>query len=342
MQQVVFRHVLVDDVAQALRARFGRKRQAALSHLLQSLGDVDGEAVDAQRRQGKAHALTLSAGKKPVDERREARVVGGRERRQGHLVVARRIEERARQRFERLGTALAHGAVCHARLTEAAAACAAAEKLQHEAVVHDAEVRHDGLFQKGRGIEILDDAPIDLRRSRLIEDAKPREHAPRIVLGRVKGRHINSRNPRSAAQETAPAVQATLLLPGNQGVAHLDDDFLAVAEHEEVEEVGDRLRIVYARAAADDEGLLVRALRRMERQPCEVKHVERVRDEKFVLQREAKDVEGRNLLEGFERKERDAAAAHFLFHIEPGRINTFRRDVIAAVQNLIENLQPEV
>ena len=131
--------------------------------------------------------------------------------------------------------------------------------------MHDAEVRHDGLFQKGRGIEILDDAPIDLRRSCLIEDAKPCEHALRIVLGRIKGRHINSRNPRSAAQETAPSVRASLLLPCNQCIAHLDDDFLAVAEHEKVEEVGDRLRIVYARAAADDEGLLVRALRRMER-----------------------------------------------------------------------------
>ena len=208
--------------------------------------------------------------------------------------------------------------------------------------MHDAEVRHDGLFQKGRGIEILDDAPIDLRRSCLIEDAKPCEHALRIVLGRIKGRHVDARNPRSAAQEATPAVRATLLLPGDQGVAHLDDDLLAVAEHEEIEEVGDRLRVVYARAAADDEGLLVRALRRMERQPCEVEHVERVRDKEFVLQREAEDVEGGNLPEGFERKERDAAAAHFLFHIEPRRINTFRRDVIAAVQNLIENLQPEV
>ena len=208
--------------------------------------------------------------------------------------------------------------------------------------MHDAEVRHDGFLQKRRCVEILGDSPIDLRRSRLVEDAKSREHACRIVLGRIKGRHVDARNPRSAAQEAASAVRPPRLLPCDQSVAHLDDDFLAVAEHEEVEEVGDRLRIVYARAAADDEGLLVRALRRMERQPCEVKHVERVRDEKFVLQREAKDVEGRNLLEGFERKERDAAAAHFLFHIEPGRINTFRRDVIAAVQNLIENLQPEV
>ena len=72
VQQVVFRHVLVDDVAQTLRARFGRKRQAALSHLLQSLGDVDGETVDAQGRQGKAHTLALGIGKKSVDKRRKA------------------------------------------------------------------------------------------------------------------------------------------------------------------------------------------------------------------------------------------------------------------------------
>ena len=147
--------------------------------------------------------------------------------------------------------------------------------------MHDAEVRHDGFLQKRRRVEILGDAPIDLRRSRLVEDAKPREHACRIVLGRIKGRHVDARNPRSAAQEAASAVRPPRLLPCDQSVTHFCNDLLAVAEHEEVEEVGDRLRIVYARAAADDEGLLVRALRRMEPQPCEVKHIERIRNEKF-------------------------------------------------------------
>lgn len=47
-QKVFFGDALIDDVAQALGPRFRRKGQAALSDLLYLLGDVDGEAVDAQ------------------------------------------------------------------------------------------------------------------------------------------------------------------------------------------------------------------------------------------------------------------------------------------------------
>ena len=47
-QQIFFGDALVDDVAQALGPRFGRKGQAALADLLDLLGDVDGKAVDPQ------------------------------------------------------------------------------------------------------------------------------------------------------------------------------------------------------------------------------------------------------------------------------------------------------
>ena len=150
--------------------------------------------------------------------------------------------------------------------------------------MHNAEVRHDGFLQKGSRIEILDDAPKDRGRRRFVEDGKSHEHALRVVCGRVKGRHIDARDSGRTAQETAPAARTSFFLPCDQGVANIDDDLLAIAEHKEIEEVGDRFRVVDAGPAADDEGMLLGAFRRVKRQPCEIEHVERVRDQKLVLQ----------------------------------------------------------
>ena len=47
-EQVLLRHALVDDIAQALRPCLGRKGQPRLSHLLHAVCEVDREAVDAQ------------------------------------------------------------------------------------------------------------------------------------------------------------------------------------------------------------------------------------------------------------------------------------------------------
>ena len=54
-EQIFLRQILVDGVAQSLRARLGCKREAGLSALLQALHQCHGEVVRAQRRQRKRH-----------------------------------------------------------------------------------------------------------------------------------------------------------------------------------------------------------------------------------------------------------------------------------------------
>ena len=146
LHEVLLCHALVDDVAQALRARFRCERQARLSHLLHLVGEVDGEAVDAQGRQREADLLVAEVRHEVVDETAEAGVVGRRQRGQAHLVVARRIDEAAGHLAQILFRALADRTVADAGLAEAAAARAAAEELEQEAVVHDVHVGHDGML----------------------------------------------------------------------------------------------------------------------------------------------------------------------------------------------------
>ena len=47
-QQILLRHALVDDIAHALRPRFGRKGQPRFPHLLHPMREVNRKAVDAQ------------------------------------------------------------------------------------------------------------------------------------------------------------------------------------------------------------------------------------------------------------------------------------------------------
>ena len=59
VQQVVFRYVLVYDVAQALRPGLGREGQAAAPYLLQAAHELHGEVVRAQGGQREADILRL-------------------------------------------------------------------------------------------------------------------------------------------------------------------------------------------------------------------------------------------------------------------------------------------
>ena len=342
LHEVLFRHALVDDVAQALRARFRREGQARLPHLLHLVGEVDGEAVDAQGRQGEADLLVAEVRHEVIDESAEAGVVGRRQRGQAHLVVTRRIDEAAGHLAQILLRALAGRAVADARLAEAAAARAAAEELEHDAVVHDVHVRHDGMLDRDSIVHITDDALVDDGLGRLNKRAQGPVVALFVVLRLVERRHVDARDIEQALQKALAAAQTPLSLPGHEGVRHFDDCLFALADDEEVEEVGNRLDVVDARAAADDKRHRFAAVLREERDVRKVEHVEHIRVDHLVLEREADEVEVRDLRLRLERKERHLALAHLFFHVRPGRVDALCRDVLAAVEHFVQDGEAEV
>ena len=136
--QVVLGDELVDDGAQAPRARLGREREAGAASRPDRRGDADSEGVDPQAREGHRHLATVDRIVDHVgDHALDAAEVGGRQRSETHLVVAGATQSFAHHRADlRLGP-LTHGTRDHARLAEPAAARAAAEDLDVEPVVHD-------------------------------------------------------------------------------------------------------------------------------------------------------------------------------------------------------------
>ena len=163
-----------------------------------------------------------------------------------------------------VGRALAHRAGDHAGLAEPAAAGAAPEHLDVEPVVHDLGERHE-LAASGR-------ASRPGRRSVRFSTTAGRggvdrhgglEPAVGQVAGLVQRRDVDALDPGQRAQDVE-ALGPTAGDPRGDDLGDLADDLLAVAEHDEVEEVGERLGVVGAVAAGADE----RVARRCGRPPA--------------------------------------------------------------------------
>ena len=340
--EVFLRDALVDDVAQALRTSLRRERQAGLPHLLHLVREVDGKAVDAQRWQREADLLVAELVHEIVDKTAETGIVRRGERGEAHLVVPRAVDEPARHLFQVLLRAFARGAVADARLAEAAAARATAEELKHDTVVHDVHVGHNGMRDTRHLVHILHNALVDdgtrLLRARHKRPETPIGRVPR----RIERRHIDAVDCEQAAQEPLTPIRPALCLPRLIDIDNLEKHLLALAHDEEIKEIRNRLDIVDARPAADDEGIRLRALCRVERDAREVEHVEHVRVNHLVLQREAEEGEAADLCLRLERIERQLPLPHDGLHVRPRRIDTLGRDIRAAVEDFIEDREPQV
>ncbi len=127
---------------------------------------LDAERVHTQGRQRHRDAGALEPALQPSQDLLELAVIGGRERRERHLVVAAARQARHDVTHDGIGGALTHGAVDHPRLAEAAPARTAAQHLDAETVVHDVHERHDRLDRRPHRVKVGDDALDDQARAR--------------------------------------------------------------------------------------------------------------------------------------------------------------------------------
>ena len=92
---------------------------------------------------------------------------------------------------------------------------------------------------------------------------------------------------------------------------------LAVADDEEVDERGEQLRVLGARAAGDDQRMVEGAVLAVQRDAAEVEHGQDVGVADLVLQAEADQVELAQRREGLQAVERQAGLAQLGLEVEP-------------------------
>ena len=119
-------------------------------------------------------------------------MVGGGKARKAQLVIAGVAAKLAGALADKLGAALPEGTVELARLTEAAAADAAAQHLDTGAVLHRADKRHNEVFRRGETVHILDDGLGHAGRDARAVRGHGLNAAILLVGHIVEGRHIDA------------------------------------------------------------------------------------------------------------------------------------------------------
>ena len=148
--QVLLVDRLVDHLAHPLAAALGGEGQAGATAVAGELvGQRDVEGVDPGRGQRQRDVGALVAVGQALGDLGDLGVVGAGQREQPDLLEAGLADAVLDHRADRLDRALAHRAGDHAGLAEAAAAGAAAEDLDAEALVHGLGQRHQRLGRVG-------------------------------------------------------------------------------------------------------------------------------------------------------------------------------------------------
>ena len=113
---------------------------------------------------------------------------------------------------------------------------------------------------------------------------------------------------------------------------------LRLADEEGIDERGQRLGVRRHRPAGQHQGIGFGACDRPQGEAAQIKNVEHAREIQLVLQGKADHVEIAKPAPGFQREERERAAAQFLFHVGPGREDALARDPWGLVQKSVQDL----
>ena len=161
-----------------------------------------------------------------------------------------------------------------------------------------------------------------------------------MVRDVVEGRDVDAADVGGRFQKLV--LGRALLLVFFVEVEEVHHDLFPVTEHEEVEKVGDGLRVAGAGAAAHDEVSEVVPIFGEQRHAAQFQHVETGREGHLVLEGKPDEVELRERRPRLEREQGQADVPHLLLHVEPGCEDPLAVGVLPLVDEVVEDLDAEV
>ena len=169
------------------------------------------------------------------------------------------------------------------------------------------------------------------------------QHAPHRILDQravgvdrlVKRRHIDARDLRQGNEQVTSIAVAEL----GKDCGDLADDFFPVAQHDGIDEVGDRLGVVGAVAADHHQRLTGDTVCRSQRQVSQIDEVDQVRVGQLGREVEGQHVEGGRRLVMLDREQRDPLGSHYGFEVAPWGIPTVGTTVGPLIDDLVQDLQ---
>ena len=207
--------------------------------------------------------------------------------------------------------------------------------------MHRLAVRDDGLQRIGRVVEVADDPLRDLHRDIGVFRRKPLDRAVVLVRHGVERGDVEAGQFRRGVKKRLFGVVSRLFhIPVE--MREFDQSVLPLPDREHVEKVRDRLGVIGAGAAADDDRVFLAAIAAVKRDAREVEHVQGGRVAHLVLQRHPDDIEIGQGVAALERGQGDAVGLHLLAHIGRRSEHPLAPDIGGGVQALVEDAHPEV
>ena len=197
-------------------------------------------------------------------------VIACRQRGERNLLITGIFQHRLRllqKNLLRFGTERTVGMT---RLTETTAARTAAEQLDHSAVKDNIGRRNDERLRIIHGIQILDDALLHHRRS-TVRGCYAFDRSVLMVFDFIQRGDVHALDLCRRNQEILLRPAFTLCLAIQVG--KLEHNLLAVADHEQIDKICERLRVICAGSAAGNNMPEVSAFLCKHRDTAEIQHI---------------------------------------------------------------------
>ena len=161
-----------------------------------------------------------------------------------------------------------------------------------------------------------------------------------VVLDLVQRRYIHALDLCCRNQEflLRPAFALGLAVQ----IGKFQHDLLAVADHEQVNKVSERLRIVGTRTAAGYNMLELGAVLCQHRNTAEIQHIQNVGKRQLVLQRKSDNIKVRQWVTALQAVQRQPCLTHFGLHVNPWRADAFAPDALLIVEQTVQDTRTEV
>ena len=328
--------VFIDDVAQTLSTGLGGKGQSALAHLGCFFDEALGEVVHTQGGQRQADVLLGCPLVQIIQQLFQLTVVGGGKAGKAQFLVTGVGTQILCCLVQQTGIALAHGAVQKARLTEPAAAHAAAQHLDAGTILNSTHHGHHKVGGRGELVQILDDGLGDARRNARLVGGDGLYSAVLVVGDIVESRDVHARDLCNVEQQLlfGDALLFRLFDLGADGGQLV----LALAQLDNVKEIRDRLCVAGAGAARYDQRPAVVTVFGIERDASQVQHGKDIGVGKLVLQGKAHGVKGREGIFALHGVQRQLQALHLRLHIQPRHKGALAPPVLVAVEQFVQDL----
>ena len=267
-------------------------------------------------------------------------MVGGGQAGKAQLFIAGIGAQVLRSLVQQVRVPLAHGAVQETRLTEPAAAHAAAQHLDAGAILNGTHHRHNEVRRGRKIVQILDDGLGDHCRDARLVGGDGLHPAVLVIVHIIKGRDIDAGDLRDAPQQFLFGNAALFFRLLDLG-ADTGQLVLALTQLDDVEEVRNGFRVARAGAARHDQRPAFIAVLGVEWDVRKVQHGQNVGVGKLVLQRKAHRIKSGQRVLAFHGVKGQIQPLHLGLHIQPRHERALAPPVFVAVEQLVQDLFAE-